>query len=318
MSDQANAVAPEDAMLQFLGGDDDDQQQDDQQNGAQDDQQDDQQDSQDDQADSQDDQQADSTQAEEYLDLTYNGEQLKKTKAEVLELAQKGFDYTQKTQQLADQRKQVEAAVAAAKQQMELHSAITDTLAEAKAIERQLADYEKIDWDYFMQHEPVRYMQLDRQFRQLQAERQQKYAEANHKAGQFQAAHQAQQQEVLAREYQALLNAVPEWRDTAKYMAEREQVGAFARSTYNLTEEEFAIVNSNHKGVLMARDAMAYRQLMAKKPEVQNKVAAAPKPVKPGAQPQRNPKAEQYAQMRERAKKSGRTEDAAAAIERLL
>lgn len=41
---------------------------------------------------------------EDYYDLVYKGENIKASKEELIELAQKGFDYTSKTQQLAKKR----------------------------------------------------------------------------------------------------------------------------------------------------------------------------------------------------------------------
>lgn len=51
------------------------------------------------------------------FEIQYNGQKMKVKQSELINLAQQGFDYTKKTQQLADQRRQYEALIAAAQVQ---------------------------------------------------------------------------------------------------------------------------------------------------------------------------------------------------------
>lgn len=75
----------------------------------------------------------------EYLELVVNGEQVKKSKAETVELAQKGLDYTQKTQQLAEERRNAQAELNAKAQVLQLREQVFDKAAEAKSLEAQLS-----------------------------------------------------------------------------------------------------------------------------------------------------------------------------------
>ena len=56
----------------------------------------------------------------EEFTIRWNGEERKLSKAELIEQAQKGFDYTQKTQEVAEQRKAHEAERQAFEQQRAL------------------------------------------------------------------------------------------------------------------------------------------------------------------------------------------------------
>lgn len=252
----------------------------------------------------------------EFIDLVVNGEQVKKTKAEVVELAQKGADYTQKTQQLAEQRRLAQAEINAKAEEFRLQEAVVDHLAEAKSLEAQLKQYQGIDWNALVDSDPIQAMKLDRQYRELQNAYSQKVSEINTTRQQVAERQQVFTQELLAREKQSLLEAIPDWRDTAKATAERSEIKA-ALQKAGFTEAEIGHL-SDHRSVVIARKAMLYDQLMSKKPEVQKRVADAPKPVKPGATQQRNPKGEAYQKTRDQLKKTGRAEYAQSAIERLL
>lgn len=251
----------------------------------------------------------------EYLDLVVNGEHIKKPKAEVLELAQKGEDYTRKTQQLAEERRVVQAQMQAAQQQLQMQSAVASLVAEAKAIEGQLAQYKDIDWNALVESDPVQAMKLDRQHRELQAYYQGKVNDINQTAQQVQSQREQMKQETLIRERQALIQSVPDWSDKTKFEAEAADIrGYLANSGFNADEIGSLV---DHRHVIVARKAMLYDKLMAGKPAVTKKVAEAPKPVKSTA-PQTSKSKEAYTKTRQELRKTGRTEYAERAIEALL
>lgn len=309
MSDQANAVAPEDQMLDFLGDDEEPEiEQEEQETEVED--------SEESEAEETEEVAAEKEPEPEFLELTYNGEQVKKTKDEVIALAQQGFDYTQKTQQLAEERRAIQANAQAVTQQLQLQAAVTDKLAEAKAIESQLAQYQQIDWHTLRAQDPHQAMQLEWQMRDLQQGYQAKVNEINDTARQAEARSHALREESLARERQSLLNAVPEWADGEKYQAEWSQIKSSLKKI-GYTDDELAGM-MDHRLYVAARKIMLYDKMQESKPEIIKRVAEAPKPAKPGVPQQRNPKGEAYAKHRENLKKTGRTDAAAAALERLL
>lgn len=253
--------------------------------------------------------------ADEEIELTWNGEQVKKPKAEVLELAQKGFDYTQKTQALAEERRVMQEQIAAVQQQMQVQNALMDQIGQVKQIEAQLAQFNQVNWQQLIDSDPVEAMKLDRQYRELQnyyGQAQQQVQASYQNLTQAQA---QQQQAMLQREYQAMMTAIPEWRDEGKATAEKSELKSYlAKSGYSEGEIDQAY---DHRAISIARKAMLYDKLMSQKPEVNKRVAEAPKPIKPGTK-QRNPRTEAFNQRRAELKRTGRTDVAAKLIESLL
>ena len=80
-------------------------------------------------------------------------------------------DYTQKTQSVAEQRRAFEAERQQFAQQQQLASQHIEKVAEIKAIDRQLEQYQKLDWNALVDADPVNAMKLDRQMRELQQQR---------------------------------------------------------------------------------------------------------------------------------------------------
>lgn len=251
----------------------------------------------------------------EYLELVVNGEQVKKSKTEVLELAQKGEDYTRKTQQLAEERRVLQAQMQAAQQQQQMQSAVANLVAEAKAVEGQLAQYKDIDWNALVESDPVQAMKLDRQHRELQAYYQNKVNDINQTTQQVQSQQAQIKQEMLQREHQAMLQSIPDWTDKTKFAEESGSIRGFLENTGFNADEIGSIVD--HRHVIVARKAMLYDKLMAGKPAVTKKVAEAPKPVKSTA-PQTSKSKDAYTKTRHELRKTGRTEYAERAIEALL
>jgi hypothetical protein len=129
--------------------------------------------------------------------------------------------------------------------------------------------------------------------------------------------HQQQQTQSMRayveREKQALIEKIPEAADPAK-RAELGKVFFETAQAYGFTDEE---VNQtfDHRLVLLARDAAAYRKLQAQKPAVEKKVQNAAPVSKPG---KRKSASEQSAQARSermaRLRETGSIDDAAALI----
>jgi len=253
---------------------------------------------------------------EEFIDLVVNGEQVKKTKSEVSELAQKGLDYTQKTQQLAEQRRQAQAEINAKAEEFKMREAVIEHLAEAKSLESQLKQYQGVDWNALVDSDPIQAMKLDRQYRELQSAYSQKVNDIQAAQQNISAQQQHFTQELLQREKQSMIEAIPDWKDAEKSKTERAEIKASLQKA-GFTPEEIENL-SDHRSVVIARKAMLYDQMMSKKPEVQKRVSEAPKPVKPGSSQQRNQKGDAYNKTRDQLKKTGRTEYAQSAIERLL
>lgn len=223
-----------------------------------------------------------------------------------------------------------------AKAQKELEAARADwetkqrAMAEAfEARERQAAELMQymetayfqemgqVDWNRLRTENPAEYAALRLQYQERQNQLQQlKQAAAirweNAKREQAEAL-EAQRRELLAKEAEVLVAAIPEWRDSAVAQKEKAQIAEFMLSRgYALEQIERALA----KDILLARDAMKYQEMKQKAATAKNKVFKLGKKVlKPGTRPARNEQGnERAASLRARLRKSGRVDDAAALL----
>ena len=80
-------------------------------------------------------------------------------------------DYTRKTQEVAEQRKTIEAQREEVVKQVQMAQAFAEELGAAKAIDMRLAQFQQVNWDQLEQSDPVQAMRLQREMRDLQTAR---------------------------------------------------------------------------------------------------------------------------------------------------
>ena len=143
-------------------------------------------------------------------------------------------------------------------------------------------EFNSIDWKSLESQDPQAYVVTRQKF----ADRQ---AQINHSLGvlqqnqqQAQAQQQQQLQERVQAEKQSLFNKVPEWNTEESWQKGNAEIRTGLTKHYGLEEE---ILNDvvDHRFVLIARDALKYRNLQEGKPNVLNKVKKAPKVSKSSA-----------------------------------
>lgn len=243
-------------------------------------------------------------------EIEWNGETKKLTKTELKELAQKGFDYTQKTQQLAEQRRQLDASVEQAKQSIALQNEQIETIATLKALDTQLDQFKGVNWHQLAESDPVQYLKLNQTFRDLKETRDGHLRTFHERGAQIQESSRRQAEEKLAAE-QAALAKLPEFQGD-KAAKTQAQVRAYLQEAGFTAQEVDSI--ADHRLVKIALEAAKYRDLQKSAPA--KKVADVPKVLKPGAT---RPKADTSAiNDRKALKNTGRQEYAAKLIERML
>lgn len=185
-------------------------------------------------------------------------------------------DYTRKTQSIAETRKQAEEIAKAAQQQAEFVAVSATKVVELREVQRQIEQIEAIDFNALADQDPQQAIRLQAAHTRLIQQREAKQREVFETQQQAQALTAQQRQRALEQASQELKKAVP---DFTPQMAQaiRENTKA-----YGFTDAELENV-TDHRLVLALRDAMAWRQLQAKKPEAMKKVAEAPKVIKPQA-----------------------------------
>lgn len=122
----------------------------------------------------------------------------------------------------------------------------------------------------------------------------------------------------LAEQAKLLDSKLPEWADKGKREKDVAEMAAILNDAYGITEQELRAC-VDHRQILLARDAAAWRKLQKAKPAVLNKVKTAPKLLKPGTQQSQAAKDGFIAQKeRERLRSTGKVSDAKAPLKRLL
>lgn len=211
-------------------------------------------------------------------------------------------DYTQKTQQVAEQRRTFEERAHALESRERAMSATFDKAVEFREVQNKLTQYEQIDWQGLAEQDPVQAQKLHFAYQQLQRDAQAKHAALQQAHAQNEQLTQQQRQQLLAEAAEDLKARLP---DFGPQVAEK--IVKSARDNYGFTEQELeGLTDARHVHVL--HDAMKWRALQAEKPKAMRAVADAPKAIKPQAsQPKRTNQA-----AADRLKKSGRMEDLAA------
>ncbi len=88
-------------------------------------------------------------------------------------------DYTQKTQSLAEKRKEVEFKAVELQQQQELQQQEIEKIVTVRAIDQQLEQYNALNWDQLYQEDTASAANLDRKKRDLETQRSQTINQLN-------------------------------------------------------------------------------------------------------------------------------------------
>ncbi len=186
-------------------------------------------------------------------------------------------DYTRKTQQVAEGRKQAEAELEALTAQRESYANQLAQLETALSQSEPTQEY----WNALEAEDPIEFVKQREAMRdrrdalaQVQSEQQRVQAEQRQQL-------QAQAQERLAQETGKLLDVIPEWRDAEVATKQKNAVYTYAQRHLGFSEQELSQV-SDHRAVNALRKAYLYDELMKQKPAATKKTKAAPKMAKAG------------------------------------
>jgi hypothetical protein len=234
-----------------------------------------------------------------------------------LEELVEGFSFqahnTQKSQQLAEERKALESETATVRQSRDLYAE------RLKQVEGALTEMtpEEPDWEKLEAESPQRFAvehaKWQRHQRDLETVRQEREAVQVEQAEDY----QKQLQKYRAQQAEDLIEAIPAWKDPEKLKEGAAEVADYARGL-GVSEEEIAGL-MDHRVILMMRKAMLYdrskkagaRKLKAKK--------TGGKPLKPGARRPRKSKATKaQLEARRRVRSTGRVGDATEFLKQVL
>jgi hypothetical protein len=231
-----------------------------------------------------------------------------------LDELQKGYsrtqDYTRKTQQIAETRKAVDAEASAIRAEREQYAQLLG------ALKQQLESTEApVDMDRLYNEDPIEWVRQSEVMRQKQDKLAAIQSEQQ-RLSQLTAQQRAQEMQAhLATQQEALIQAVPEWKDSKKAKAEKALLIEFGQKI-GFSEEELKNVY-DHRAVIALRKAALYDQMMSKRGQIKPVVNNGPRPAKPSAAGRVSTTTEST-RAKQRLAKSGRVNDAASAIELLL
>lgn len=139
------------------------------------------------------------------------------------------------------------------------------------------------------------YSEQQGQMMQLRQYQQQQMAQAN--------------QERLARETEMLAEKIPEFSDPERAGKLREDLVRTASEFYGYSPEDLSGV-TDHRALLVLKDAMMWRKSQAKKSQVEQKANKARPVIKPQAKRTADPKRKQIQQSKSKLKQTGNINDA--------
>tara|TARA_R110001632_G_scaffold675_7_gene2425 strand:+ start:2370 stop:3389 length:1020 start_codon:yes stop_codon:yes gene_type:complete len=226
-------------------------------------------------------------------------------------------DYTRKTQELAEHRKAVEAK----DQEMDRERAEYAQLLPAMAERINQAAEQEPDWDTLYDADPVMAAKAERQWRKQQegrvAQLQAVQAEQQRMHQIAQTKQQQMQQSYLEQQRHVLPDIIPEWRDNKVAATEATQIRDFLINE-GFTEQDVSGM-SNATLVKLARKAMLYDRGETRANEVKAKPKKPrTKTLKSGSRASQPKRVSAAQEAQNRARKTGRVNDAAAAIKAIL
>ena len=251
------------------------------------------------------------------LKLKVNGEDVEKPLDEVVALAQQGLDYTQKTQQVAEQRKELEAYAESIKaqeqafqEQMQLNNVLIEDVAKITSLDQQLNQYANVNWQQLSDNDFVEAQKLFFTYNQLQTERSQLVSQFEAKKQQVVQKQTQLMSEKIAKGKEILAKEIPNW------SPETNQALLSTGKDYGFSDAELnSIVDPRHVKVL--HDAMQWRKLQQNS-TVKKKVSSAKPVVKPGSKDTKAEANSNHRQLRESLRKTGKSDAAQKLIENML
>jgi cytochrome oxidase Cu insertion factor (SCO1/SenC/PrrC family) len=258
---------------------------------------------------------------EELYAVTVNGEEVAVSLDELLSGYSRQSDYTRKTQEIAGDRKEMEALqqrynseVQQIQQERQQYmEALTNVIANHGA---ELEKFSNIDWNTLRENDPIEYVTTREQYREAQ----EKVQTMHNQRAQAQQSQQAEmnkaQHQMLQVEKGKLVEALPEWGDPEKQKELSANLQSYAKDQGFSAEELNSLID--HRSVLVLLKAQKYDQLQnsdVKSKKLKNK----PKVIRSGTgtTSKGTSKSKRAAKMK-RLQSSGHVDDAVSILEDMM
>ena len=249
---------------------------------------------------------------DKYYRVKLDGEDYEVTLDEALAGYQRQQDYTKKTQQIAEDKKQVLAEQEAAKNERLQYQQRVEYLVQQQESQKPVEP----DWDQLYEADPLQWMKQKEEFRS-QKERNLELQQEQFRMRQQQDYEQQEQMKShLSQQHQTLVDAIPEWQDPAVMQAEKSQIREYAQTIGYSAEEISQVYDA--RAVQALRHGMIASGLSGKGKVKLKPVAPAIRSVTPGSAPEQPRKQTSIHKAKIRLAKTGKMSDAEAVFKQLL
>ena len=182
-------------------------------------------------------------------------------------------DYTRKTQELANQRKQAETEFNAVREERAIYTQLLDQMRNQLDAGMQ----NEPDWVSLAENDPVGYNSQRAAWEESKKKQDAVLAEQQRMLQQSQQEQMQNLQAQVQNEAQLLVNAIPEWQDSKKAAEGRAELKQYAITELGFSEQELNQIY-DHRAVLAIRKAMLHdktQESVKKKPVVATKAKVA-------------------------------------------
>ena len=254
---------------------------------------------------------------EDLYAVTVNGEEQQIHLDELLKGYSRQSDYTKKTQEVSEQRKQLDlmkgqydrevANIQAERQQY------VEFLQQNIQQSNGLSQFDNIDWQTLKEVDPLEYMSKREEYRDVKDKIQDAEKSQSEAISRYKAEEQKANTEILTREHKMLVDKVPEWGKGGDGKKLASQIRSYAENQGFLKEELDTL--ADHRSIIVLQKAMMYDQLKKSNPKAK-KIKNAPRVIRSGAgaTKETTSKSKRAAKMK-RLKQTGHVDDAASAIQ---
>jgi len=212
-------------------------------------------------------------------------------------------DYTQKTQNLSAQRKELEGMQSKSSEKL---SKLDAKIQELDALIE--SDEQQIDWDTLIEEDPSQYLKLQK--KQVKRREAKKAAQEKRDAEAAEA-----KQKYLEQQMLNIRERIPDWMDASGNATDMMQKDISAINSY-LGVKGFSSDDINQAVDArlwdVFRDAMMYQSLKGAKPSIDKKLKKAPKVIKPSKGTRKAPPSSQVDEAAKKFRETGSKKDALA------
>lgn len=251
------------------------------------------------------------------ITVEIDGKMVTLTPAQVAESYKNGLrqsDYSKKTMEVAETRREAESIKAQAAQERQAYAEKLNIY--TAQLQGALQESSQINWNELLESDPVEYLKQQHLLQQRQAS----LSQANQEQNYLYQLNQKEQSEALGNylnaQQQELLAKLPAWKDEAKAKADKTEIRDFLKSE-GYSDDDISKV-ADHRHILILKDAMAFRKLLKDAPDATKRVQSAPARAERAGSGEGNEPNDARKNAMNRLRRSGSIEDATSVFANLL